>query len=160
MNRKEFNLLVEGWKRFLNEGEISTVHQGSDSVQALGGGSAGGSKEERVSQAINKIINDSGYDFQILKKRDIQNQIIKICRDRNLASECDRIVRELLEAIGQEFIEFPIDELVKPFENLSNVPKQYIQDPNAFGPDGQPEFSQIENPEYVKYMASRGRTNE
>ena len=43
MNRKEFSLLVEGWKSFLNEEsheesqeELPGVYQGSDPFQALG----------------------------------------------------------------------------------------------------------------------------
>ena len=50
MNRKEFNLLVEGWKSFLSEAEIPTIHQGSDPVQALGGRPAGVSSEEMTGE--------------------------------------------------------------------------------------------------------------
>ena len=50
MNRKEFNLLVEGWKSFLSEAEIPTIHQGPDPVQALGGRSAGVSSEEMTGE--------------------------------------------------------------------------------------------------------------
>tara|TARA_Y200000002_G_C22519151_1_gene594739 strand:+ start:64 stop:798 length:735 start_codon:yes stop_codon:yes gene_type:complete len=158
MNRKEFNLLVEGWKSFLNETEIPTIHQGSDPVQALGAAPAV-SPEERASQAINKIINDSGYDYKILKRHDIQDQIIGICRGCNLAGDCDRIVRDLLDAIGQENIEFSIDELVEPFENLSGVPKQYVEVP-SYDAAGNPVRGQELNPEYIEFMAARGRTNE